>query len=299
MIDGFSEVRVSIATDSVIQLIGELRPQLHRYCARVVGSVVDGEDIVQESILKALEALAKNGTIANPEGWLFRIAHNSALDFLRQRSRQIARHSERELDTIADPNAAADHADAAAATLRTFMRLPVAYRSTVILKDVLGYSVQEICDITEMSVPAAKSALHRGRLRLREIAQEPVETWVAKLDQQERLRLTHYVERFNARDFDAVRDLLAEDVQLEMVNKTRMKGRVEVGQYFSNYTRLSDWTCVPGWVEQRPAIIVKTAASNGPAYFILLNWNGDRVTAIRDFAHARYVIEGADIIVTM
>ena len=82
-----SEVRVSIATDSVIQIISDLRPQLHRYCARVVGSVVDGEDIVQESILKALEALSKNGTIANPEGWLFRIAHNSALDFLRQRSR--------------------------------------------------------------------------------------------------------------------------------------------------------------------------------------------------------------------
>jgi RNA polymerase sigma-70 factor (ECF subfamily) len=41
------------------------------------------------------------------------------------------------------------------------MRLPVAYRSTVILKDVLGYTVQDICDITEMSVPAAKSALHR------------------------------------------------------------------------------------------------------------------------------------------
>jgi RNA polymerase sigma-70 factor (ECF subfamily) len=169
----------------------------------------------------------------------------------------------------------------------------------VILKDVLGYSVQEICEITEMSVPAAKSALHRGRLRLREIAQEPVKTWAPKLDQQERLRLTHYVERFNARDFDAVRDLLAEDVQLEMVNKTRMKGRVEVGQYFSNYTRLSDWTCVSGWVEQRPAIIVKTTGSNEPAYFILLSWNGDHVTAIRDFAHARYVIESADVIETI
>jgi RNA polymerase sigma-70 factor (ECF subfamily) len=176
----------------------------------------------------------------------------------------------------------------------------MAYRSTVILKDVLGYSVQEIGDITEMGVPAVKSALHRGRLRLREIAQEPVETRVPTLDQQERLRLTNYVERFNARDFDAVRDLLAEDVQLEMVNKTRMKGRIEVGRYFGNYTRLSDWTCVPGWVEQRPAIIVKTSAmSNGPAYFILLSWSGDHVTAIRDFAHARYVVEGADIIETM
>jgi RNA polymerase sigma-70 factor (ECF subfamily) len=78
-----------------------------------------------------------------------------------------------------------------------------------------------------------------GRFRLREIAQEPVETRCPTLDQQERLRLTTYVERFNPRDFDAIRDLLADDVQLEMVNKTRMKGRVEVGRYFSNFTRLS------------------------------------------------------------
>jgi RNA polymerase sigma-70 factor (ECF subfamily) len=295
-----SEVRVSIATDSVIQIISDLRPQLHRYCARVVGSVVDGEDIVQESILKALEALSKNGTIANPEGWLFRIAHNSALDFLRQRSRQISRHSERELDTIADPNAAADHADAAAASLRTFMRLPVAYRSTVILKDVLGYSLQEICDVTEMSVPAAKSALHRGRLRLREIAQEPIETQVLTLEPQARLRLANYVERFNARDFDAVRDLLAEDVQLELVTKTRMKGHAEVGKYFTNYTRFRDWSCVPGWVDRLPAVIVRdhAASSVKPAYFILLSWAGDHVVAIRDFNHARYVVEGADIIET-
>jgi RNA polymerase sigma-70 factor, ECF subfamily len=69
----------------VEQLLGELRPRLHRYCARMTGSVVDGEDVVQETMLKAMEAAAQ--PIANPEGWLFRIAHHAALDFLRRRAR--------------------------------------------------------------------------------------------------------------------------------------------------------------------------------------------------------------------
>jgi RNA polymerase sigma-70 factor, ECF subfamily len=65
----------------VEQLLGELRPRLHRYCARMTGSVIDGEDVVQETLLKAMEAAPAAGPIANPEGWLFRIAHHAALDF--------------------------------------------------------------------------------------------------------------------------------------------------------------------------------------------------------------------------
>ena len=71
------------------RLLGELRPKLHRYGARMTGSVVDGEDVVQEAILKALEAFGAE-EIANPEGWLFRITHNAALDHLRRRARQEA-----------------------------------------------------------------------------------------------------------------------------------------------------------------------------------------------------------------
>ena len=59
-----------------------LRPALHRYCARMVGSVVDGADVVQEAMLKAYLAWASIDRIDNPEGWLFRIAHNAALDFV-------------------------------------------------------------------------------------------------------------------------------------------------------------------------------------------------------------------------
>src|SRR5271156_251948 len=80
-----------------------LRPALHRYCARMVGSVVDGEDVVQEAMLKAHLAWASIDKIDNPAGWLFRIAHNAALDFIRRRLRTPELLTEEELATIAAP----------------------------------------------------------------------------------------------------------------------------------------------------------------------------------------------------
>ena len=67
------------------RLLGELRPKLHRYCARMVGSVVDAEDVVQETLVKAIEAFPPATPIANVEGWLFRIVHNEAISILRRR----------------------------------------------------------------------------------------------------------------------------------------------------------------------------------------------------------------------
>jgi RNA polymerase sigma-70 factor, ECF subfamily len=287
------------AKDDFDRVIAELRPKLHRYCARMTGSVIEAEDVVQDTIVKALEALARGEAIARPEGWLFRIAHNTALDLLRRRAREQDRRSEEGPEMIIDPLAAADRRQVVAASLRTFLRLPAAQRSSVVLMDVIGYSLQEISEITEMSIPAIKAALHRGRERLRELAAEPEDRRLPALEEPERSRLKRYADRFNARDFDAVRDMLAEEVKLEVVGVTRLHGRKEVGsRYFYNYSRRRDWTLVPGLVDGRPAALVKDPADplGLPAYFILLDWAGNGIVAIRDFAHVRYAIEGAEIV---
>src|SRR3954468_11452382 len=91
-----------VATTGIDGLLAAMRPRLHRYCARMVGSVIDGEDVLQDALIKAVEAFASAGSIGNPEGWLFRIAHNTALDFLRRRNRQQALQSAEEVDMIAD-----------------------------------------------------------------------------------------------------------------------------------------------------------------------------------------------------
>src|SRR6202035_2182922 len=137
--------------DNIDRLLIAMRPRLHRYCARMVGSVIDGEDVLQDALIKAVEAVAAAGPIANPEGWLFRIAHNTALDFLRRRNRQEAMRSGEEVDMIADPADIVASHEIARTSLRTFMRLPVAQRSSVILMDVLGCSLQEVGDVMDFS----------------------------------------------------------------------------------------------------------------------------------------------------
>ena len=284
------------ATDGIDGLLVALRPKLHRYCARMVGSVIDGEDVLQDTLIKAVEAFGSAGPIGNPEGWLFRIAHNTALDFLRRRNRQEALRSGEEVDMIADPADTVASHEIARASLRTFMRLPVAQRSSVILMDVLGCSLQEVGEVMDYSLPAVKAALHRGRARLRELAEEPDDQPRPELSSAERDRLGLYVAHFNARDFDAIRAMISDDVRLDLVNKARVNGKAEVSRYFGNYSRLSDWHLVPGLVEGHPAILVfdPNEAASAPKYFMLLNWSADKVLAIRDFRHAAYVIDGAE-----
>lgn len=278
--------------------LAELRPKLHRYCARMTGSVIDGEDVVQDALMKAFNAVPHAGLIVNLEGWLFRIAHNAALDFLRRRRRYEVIHSDEELEMIATLVNPVSDREAAAANLRTFLRLPVTQRSCVILMDVLGHSLDEISQVTGTTVPAVKAALNRGRKRLSELANEIEDLPAPALAEPERLLLAKYVECFNARDFDAIRDMMAEEVRLELVNRTRMNGKREVGRYFHNYADVDDWCFVPGIVDRRPALLVRDPRdpSAPPVYFVLLEWAGNKLTNIRDFRHAHYAIEGAEII---
>ena len=279
------------------RVLGEVRPKLHRYCARMTGSAIDGEDVVQDALVRALEAMPQLQLIAQIEGWLFRIAHNAALDFLRRKTRRDAAFSDEDLDMVVDPVAVVDNRQVAAASLRTFMRLPVAQRSSVILKDVLGYSLEEIGGVIEASLPAVKAALHRGRARLRELAQEPDDAPPPALPEAERARLDLYVARFNARDFDAVRDMLADDVRLDLVARKGLQGRTEVGTYFHNYGRVRDWRMVPGIVDGRPAALVLDPddPQGGPMYFVVLDWTGEKLALIRDFRYARYALDGAEL----
>ena len=111
------------AAFDIERLLVAMRPKLHRYCARMVGSVIDGEDVLQDALIKAVEAQATASAIGNPEGWLFRIAHNTALDFLRRRNRQEMLRGPAEVDMMVDQLDAVESRQIAATSLRTFMRL--------------------------------------------------------------------------------------------------------------------------------------------------------------------------------
>ena len=261
-----------------------VRPRLHRYCARMTGSAIDGEDVAQEAILKALEA--GGGDVARPEAWLFRIAHNAALDFLRRRGREHARLAQTELDELPCP---APSAPRAADSLSAFLSLTPAERSCTILMDVLGYSLAEVAEVTRLTLPAVKAALHRGRGRLRAGVADPAPAPLAPAD---RARLEAYADLFNRRDFDGLRARLADDVRLDLVGRLRWEGRGKVGSYFSNYETIFDWRATPTEVEGHPALAIHAsdAPDGPPLYIVLLAWEGDLIAAIRDFRYARHVM---------
>jgi RNA polymerase sigma-70 factor (ECF subfamily) len=276
--------------------VDRLRPRLHRYCTRMVGSALDGEDIVQEALLRALESGSPDRPIENPEGWLFRIAHNLALDALRRRARRADTHSEDDVDLIVHPVDEHARREAAAATLPTFMRIPASQRSVVILFDVLEYSAEEVGDILGTTVPAVKSILQRGRSRLRALARQTAGTGKrAALSAAEQRLLRRYVDLFNARDFDTLRTMLAADVRLDLVNRLQLQGPA-VGEYFGRYGQTQGWRAWPGLVEGRPAVLIQQHERSDarPDYFVVLGWSGERVSTIRDFLFARYVLADAE-----
>jgi RNA polymerase sigma-70 factor (ECF subfamily) len=278
-----------LQNDELIRLLTTLRPGLHRYCARMLGSAFDGEDVVQDVIAKLLVS-PPDATIERPENWLFRIAHNEALDALRRRKRQSDLTVDMDLAELRDMESAADTELAVHASLHTIAQLPIIQRSTIVLIDVLEHSIDEAAKILDVTPAAVKSALHRGRIRLRELNASPREQ-EQTLSRQEAQRVRDYAEQFNARNFDALRALLAEDVRLDLVNRTRLNGRKDVSVYFTRYSEKFDWHIEAGIVEGRAALLVHKPLDPVVSYVVLLEWKEDRIVSIRDFHYATYVMQ--------
>jgi RNA polymerase sigma factor (sigma-70 family) len=266
-----------------------LRPRLHRYCARMTGSSIDGEDVLQDTLVKALDARALGAEADNLEGWLFRIAHNASLDFLRSRSRRNVVPLTDDVEAEPIPES-----DIVAVSFRMFLRLPELQRCAVILKDVLGHSVEEVADIADCSPAAAKSALQRGRAALRALVQAP-DTQLPLMSDGDRRKIAAYVDLFQDGDFDKIRAMLADDVKLELVNRLSLEGREKIRPYFTRYAEVTKWRFALGAVEGRPAMLVfDSTAMEKPAHFVLVDWRGDRIVTIRDFLFAPYALEATD-----
>ncbi|MEO5760645.1 MAG: sigma factor [Mesorhizobium sp.] len=279
-----------MSTDEFEDRLTALRPRLHRYCARMMGSTVDGEDVLQDTLVKALSARAEGAKVGNLEGWVFRIAHNTSLDLLRRGSRNTVIPLTEEFEAAPIPEG-----DIVAVSFQTFLRLSELQRCAVILKDVLGHSVEEIASIADCTPAAANSALQRGRVSLRQLAQLPADTRLPLMPDAARQKMVAFVDLFRAGDFDAIRAMLVDDVKLELVNRLKWEGREKIVPYFTRYAEETRWRFAFGAIEGRPAMLVfESGAMEKPAYFVLVDWRDEQISAIRDFLFAPYALEAVD-----
>jgi RNA polymerase sigma-70 factor (ECF subfamily) len=279
-----------------LALVADIRPDLHRYCARMTGSVSDGEDIVQETLARAYYALSETHPLPQLRTWLFQIAHTRSIDHLRRYDRRMGRSLDDTPEVATgddDAESALARKEAVQSALSRFLGLPAEQRSCVILKDVLGHTNEEIGALLERSVPSVKAALHRGRASLRAQSVEdrpppPTSPQIAR-----------YAKLFNARDWDGVRAMLAEDVRLDLVSRSQRAGSRDVGGYLTNYDALHDWHFVPASLEGREVLAAFRGPSDErPSYYVELTFANGRVAAIKDFRYVPYIATEAPLVLT-
>ncbi|HEX4417222.1 MAG TPA: sigma-70 family RNA polymerase sigma factor [Kofleriaceae bacterium] len=276
------------AREQLLAMVDDIRPQLHRYCARLTGSVIEGEDIVQDTLAKALYALSQSADVPPLRPWLFRIAHNTALDFLKSHGHKLT-DARDDLDDVVGYE---DRADPAAlrAALSRFIALPIAQRSAVILKDVLGHSLEDTAETMAATVPAVKAALARGRTRLAE-AEAEADPTAGALHDDRRAELDRYAALFNMRDWDGVRALVGEDCRLDLVSKSQRRGKA-VGAYFSRYEKAAVRVAVAR-LDGELVLAAFPGEATVPSYFILMTWDAGQIQAIRDFRYVTYIAADA------
>ena len=166
VIPGAMQDDVRGAWHRYIDLTAPLRPALHGYCRRLTGNLWDAEDLVQDTLLRGFGFLGHvHHEIQNPRAYLLRAATNLWIDTVRRREREAAALGAGAAEPgtkVSSPGAARDVGTA------LLQRLAPQERAAVVLKELFDASLDEIALVLGTSVGAVKSALHRGRARLRE-----------------------------------------------------------------------------------------------------------------------------------
>ena len=196
-----------------------MRPALHAYCRRLTGNVWDGEDLVQDTVLRAYAHWGVTyPPITDPKNYLLRTATNLWIDRIRRRAREDehARQSANEpAPPVADPDQALHLRDA---TARLMQRLAPQERAAIVLKEAFDMPIEDIAGLLSTTPGAVKAALHRARDRLAPDATPPARQAPppAVIDA--------FIDRFNARDPQGMLALMLETATAENVGNSSHAG---------------------------------------------------------------------------
>ena len=274
-----------------LETITQLPPRLQRYCSRMTGSVMDGEDVVQDALFEAYRKLDQYDSNRPLAPWLFRIAHNRCIDFLRRRGVQVeAETASVGPDSVLPANPTV--LGVARAVEQLVMSLPPMERACVLLKDVFDYTLEEIAGLVSSTLGGVKAALNRGRSKLAALP-EPVRSHREVSPEFSRL-LRLYVDRFNKRDWEGLRELIRADARLRVVD--RFAGRIDESPYFGNYERQTvPWRLTVAEVDGELAVVVLRQHRDewSPHSVARLEVRDQHIVSIVDYAHCPWVLSAA------
>lgn len=271
-----------------LETITTLRPSLHRYCARMTGSAIDGEDVVQEALFEAYRKLDQFDESRPLKPWLFRISHNRCIDFLRRKGAREKAEAAAAVPDETSPDVP-NSLGIGKAVEHLVESLPPKERACVLLKDIFDYSLEEVAELVDSTVGGVKAALNRGRTKLATAPPtKPARDANPELAQIVQL----YVERFNQRDWNGVRELISADARLRVAD--RYAGILSESPYFGVYDKMpTPWKMAAGEVDGEPAVIIlkRDADTWTPLSVIRLVVSDRRIAQIFDYYLCPWMLE--------
>ena len=291
------------------QMVEPYRGELHAHCYRMLGSVHDAEDALQEALLRAWRALPKFEGRSSLRSWLYRIATNTCLDMIGRRPKRVlpidygppgdphdgpgaplvesvwVEPDPDETLGIEDGFAAPDahyelREGVELAFIAALQHLPATQRAVLILREVLGFSAKEVAEALDTTVASVNSALQRARKAVDEkLPEQSQQATLSSLDDAELRDLVHtYVDAWERGDVDAVMAMLAEDATVTMPPMaTWYRGRDAIRVF------LSEWAFAKRWAPDRARFeaaerrvrLVPVRAS-GQLAFAAYNWDAEK-----------------------
>ncbi len=246
------------------RLVDPFRSELQAHCYRMLGSLHDAEDALQETLMRAWRGLARYDERGTPRAWLYKIATNCCLTTIERRRR-------RELPTDFGPDAAPlaetvwlePYPDTALdyearesvelAFVAALQHLPPKQRAVLILREVLRWRASEVAELLDTSVASVNSALQRARATLSETdtgaAPEP-------MGDEQRALLSRYVDAFERYDMDSLTSLLHDDAKWNMP---------PYELWLQTHLDIVKWCLGPG-IGCRGSRLIPTMANGSPAF---------------------------------
>ena len=299
------------------RLVEPRQAELHAHCYRMLGSVHDAEDALQEALLRAWRALPRFERRSSIRSWLYRIATNTCLDLIAKRPKRVLPI---DYGPPSDPHGGPgpplvesvwvepypDAPDASyeqresveLAFIAALQHLPARQRAVLILREVLGFSAKEVCESLETTVASVNSALQRARKTIDERLPDRSQQATLRTlgDEQVRAIVERYMDAWERGDVDAVVALLAEDATIAMPPMASWYRGADVVVFISDWAfsgRLYDMEgdrrvrVLPARANGQPAIGTyawnEEAGRFLPTVLQVLTFDGARIADITGF----------------